>query len=69
MVAGRLKRFLDETSLGGQPFVKDPEVTVGHLLNKQRARVLAFYRFEVGEGIEKATEDFKTAVMSQVQGG
>jgi elongation factor Ts len=69
MVAGRLKRFLDETSLVGQPFVKDPEVTVGHLLNKQRARVLAFYRFEVGEGIEKATEDFKTAVMSQVQGG
>jgi elongation factor Ts len=69
MVAGRLKKFLDEVSLTGQPFVKDPETTVGALLNKHRAKVLAFQRFEVGEGIEKVVEDFKEAVMSQVQGG
>lgn len=68
MVAGRLKKYLDEVSLIGQPFVKDPDVTVGQLLNKNRAKVLAFYRYEVGEGIEKTTEDFKNAVMSQVQG-
>ncbi|MBV9575629.1 MAG: elongation factor Ts [Gammaproteobacteria bacterium] len=69
MVVGRLKKFLDEVSLVGQAFVKDPDMTVGALLNKHRAKVLAFYRFEVGEGIEKVTEDFKEAVMSQVQGG
>jgi elongation factor Ts len=69
MVAGRLKKFLDEVSLMGQPFVKDPDMTVGALLNKHRAKVNAFYRFEVGEGIEKVVEDFKDAVMSQVQGG
>ena len=69
MVVGRLKKFLDEVSLTGQPFVKDPDVTVGSLLNKQRAKVLAFYRFEVGEGIEKVTEDFKDSVMQQVQNG
>ena len=69
MVAGRLKKYLDEVSLIGQPFVKDPEMTVGSLLNKHNAKVLAFYRYEVGEGIEKASEDFKEAVMSQVQGG
>lgn len=68
MVVGRLKKFLDEVSLTGQPFVKDPDVTVGSLLNKNRAKVLAFHRYEVGEGIEKVTEDFKEAVMSQVQG-
>lgn len=68
MVVGRLKKFLDEVSLTGQPFVKDPDVTVGSLLNKHRAKVLGFYRYEVGEGIEKVTEDFKEAVMSQVQG-
>lgn len=68
MVAGRLKKYLDEVSLLGQPFVKDPDVTVGSLLNKNRAKVLAFSRFEVGEGIEKRQEDFKEAVMSQVQG-
>lgn len=69
MVVGRLKKYLDEVSLTGQAFVKDPDVTVGALLNKHRAKVLAFYRYEVGEGIEKISEDFKEAVMSQVQGG
>lgn len=68
MVVGRLKKFLDEVSLLGQPFVKEPEITVGSLLAKHRAKVLAFYRFEVGEGILKASEDFKEAVMSQMQG-
>jgi elongation factor Ts len=67
MVQGRLKKYMDEVSLTGQPFVKDPDVTVGSLLSKHRAKVLAFYRFEVGEGIEKIVEDFKEAVMSQVQ--
>lgn len=69
MVLGRLKKFLDEVSLIGQPFVKDPNVSVGGLLTKHRAKVLNFYRYEVGEGIEKIVEDFKEAVMSQVQGG
>ncbi len=69
MVAGRLRKYLDEISLNGQPFVKNPDVNVGSLLNKHRAKVLAFYRFEVGEGIEKASEDFKDAVMSQVGSG
>ncbi len=69
MVMGRLKKYLDEVSLSGQPFVKDPDTTVGALLNKSRAKVLAFHRFEVGEGIEKIVEDFREAVMQQVQGG
>ncbi len=69
MVMGRLKKYLDEVSLVGQPFVKDPDTTVGNLLNKHRAKVLSFYRYEVGEGIEKVSEDFAEAVMSQIQGG
>ena len=69
MVGGKLKKFLDEVSLMGQPFVKDPEVLVSHLLNKSRARVVSFIRFEVGEGIEKEKEDFVEAVMAQVNGG
>lgn len=69
MVAGKLKKFLDEVSLLGQPFVKDPDTTVSNLLTKNRAKVIGFSRFEVGEGIEKEKEDFVEAVMSQVQGG
>lgn len=68
MVVGRMKKFLDEVSLTGQPFVKDPDMTVGTLLSRNKAKVLAFYRYEVGEGIEKVTEDFREAVMSQAQG-
>lgn len=68
MVAGRIKKYLDEVSLLGQPFVKDPNVTMGSLLQKNRAKVVSFTRFEVGEGIEKEKEDFVEAVMSQVQG-
>ncbi len=67
-VVGRLKKFLDEVSLTGQPFVKDPDMNVGTLLAKHKAKVLAFHRYEVGEGIEKVIQDFKEAVMSQAQG-
>jgi elongation factor Ts len=69
MVNGRLKKFLDEVSLMGQPFVKDPDVTISSLLAKNRAKVISFSRFEVGEGIEKEKEDFVEAVMSQVNNG
>ncbi len=69
MVEGRIKKFLAEVSLMGQPFVKDPEITVGELLKKAGARVERFVRFEVGEGIEKQTSDFAAEVMAQVKGG
>lgn len=69
MVLGRLKKYVDEVSLNGQQFVKDPNTSVGGLLAKNRAKVLAFHRFEVGEGIEKVTEDFREAVMQQVKNG
>lgn len=68
MVSGKLKNFLNEVSLVGQPFIKNPDITVGDFLMKNRAKVIAFYRFEVGEGIEKIIEDFAQSVMSQIQG-
>lgn len=69
MIQGKLKKYLDEVSLLGQPFVKDPDVLVSSLLSKHRAKVIAFTRFEVGEGIEKQEENFVEAVMAQVHGG
>ncbi|HFQ91487.1 MAG TPA: elongation factor Ts [Chromatiales bacterium] len=68
MVQGRLRKYLAEITLLGQPFVKDPDVSVGKLLEGASATVLRFERFEVGEGIEKAEEDFAAEVMAQVQG-
>lgn len=69
MVEGRLKKYLAEITLVGQPFVKDGDVTVEQLLKNQGAEVMAFTRLEVGEGIEKEEEDFAAEVMAQVKGG
>jgi len=53
MIEGRINKFIDEVSLLGQPYVKDPNIKVGQLLKEKNAEVVAFIRFEVGEGIEK----------------
>ncbi len=68
MVEGRLRKFLAGITLVGQPFVKDPDVTVGKLLASHGASVRRFVRFEVGEGIEKKQENFVDEVMAQVRG-
>jgi len=69
MIEGRIRKFLGEITLLGQSFVKDPDQTVGTLLEGASARVLAFHRIELGEGIEKKTENFADEVMAQVKGG
>ncbi len=66
MVEGRVKKFLKEITLVGQPFVKDPDMTVGKLLGGANASVTSFVRFEVGEGIEKKVENFAEEVMKQI---
>ena len=68
MVTGKLAKFLKEITLVGQPFVKDPDMSVGKLLKGASAEVVSFVRFEVGEGIEKKADNFVEEVMSQVKG-
>jgi elongation factor Ts len=68
MVAGRLKKFVAEVTLLGQPFVKIPDITVAKLLAENKASVEEFQRFEVGEGLEKKTDDFAGEVMAQIEG-
>ncbi len=65
MVEGRLRKHLDEITLTGQPFVKDPDTRVETLLAGEGARALRFVRYEVGEGIEKKADDFVQEVMAQ----
>jgi len=69
MVEGRLRKHLDEITLLGQPFVKDPDTSVEKLLKGAGARVVRFVRYEVGEGIEKEKSDFAAEVMAAVKGG
>jgi elongation factor Ts len=67
MVEGRLRKYLAEITLMGQPFVKDPETTVEKLVKKAGAKVVKFVRYEVGAGIEKKQDDFVGEVMAQVK--
>ena len=67
MVEGRVRKFLAESSLTEQPFVKDAQVRISKLLKQANATCTGFERFQVGEGVEKATEDFAAEVAAQVE--
>ena len=67
MVQGRIGKFYSEICLLDQEFVKDPSVKVGDLIKSQGAEMVAFARFEKGEGIEKKEENFAEEVMKQLQ--
>lgn len=62
MVEGAIRKFMEEVTLLSQPFVKDPDTTVGNLLKKNNVTVKHFVRLEVGEGIVKETVDFAAEV-------
>jgi len=65
MIAGRIKKFLSETTLEGQAFIKDDKMTVAQLTKSKDNSVARFTRFEVGEGIEKEEVDFAEEVRAQ----
>lgn len=67
MIEGRINKFIDEVSLLGQPYVKNPDIKVGQLLKEKNTEVLSFVRYEVGEGIEKKEDNFVEEVMAQVR--
>ena len=67
MIVGRMKKFVNEVTLYGQAFIKDPETSVGELVKSKNAEVESFVRFEVGEGIEKKEGSFVEEVMAQAQ--
>ncbi len=64
---GRLRKYLEEVTLLGQPFVKDPDLSIEKLLKQAGASVVRFTRLEVGEGIEKKSENFADEVAAQAR--
>lgn len=68
MVTGRMKKFLKENTLLGQPFVKNPDQTVAQLVEAAGATIEQMICFEVGEGMEKRSDDFVAEVMAQAGG-
>jgi len=67
MIVGRMKKFVNEVTLYGQSFVKDPDVTVEELVKSNNSEVESFVRYEVGEGIEKKEDNFVEEVMAQFE--
>ena len=67
IVQGRIGKFYEEICLVDQAFVKDPSKKVSQLLSEKDADVVAFARFEKGEGIEKKEENFAEEVMNQLK--
>ena len=67
MIVGRMKKFVNEVTLYGQAFIKDPETSVGELVKSKNAEVVSFVRFEVGEGMEKKEDNFVEEVMAHTQ--
>jgi elongation factor Ts len=71
IVEGRMEKFFAEAVLLEQPFIKDPDKTVGQLVNEKIAKigenvqVRRFSRFKLGEGIEKKSADFAAEVAAQ----
>ncbi len=68
IVKGKVAKFLSSNALLEQPFVRDTDIKVRKHLESEEARVKAMVRFEVGEGLEKRSDDFVAEVMSQARG-
>lgn len=68
MIKGRMAKFIAESTLLGQAFVVNPDLTVEKAAKEAGAEIVGFVRLEVGEGIEKETEDFAAEVAKAMQG-
>ncbi len=72
MVEGRLEKYYKENCLMEQPFIKDPDTTVTQLITAKIAKigenisVRRFVRYQLGEGLEKKSNDFAAEVMATV---
>lgn len=67
IVDGKINKWLKESCLMQQPFVKNPDVTVLQHIKNNNGKIINFIRFEVGEGIEKKVDNFAEEVMAQVR--
>jgi elongation factor Ts len=68
IVEGKMRKFVSENTLLGQQFVKDTQLTVGQVLESNSSTVESFIRYELGEGLEKRTDDFVGEVLAQAAG-
>ena len=67
MVEGRIAKYYKEVCLLEQPFVKNPDQSIEQMLNEHGdVELVAFVRFEMGEGLQKRQDNFAEEVMGQI---
>ena len=64
ILEGKMKKFINDNTLLNQPFVKDPSTSLLKIIKDNE--IISFTRYEVGEGIEKKSEDFAQEVYNQI---
>jgi elongation factor Ts len=67
MIDGRINKFLSEVTLLGQPFVKNPDLSIEKYLKTKGASVKRFELYVVGEGIDKKKDDFAAEVAAMAK--
>ncbi|MDQ2065414.1 translation elongation factor Ts [Xinfangfangia sp. CPCC 101601] len=68
IIPGRMKKYLAENTLMGQPFVINPDLTVEAAAKEAGVEITGYARVMVGEGVEKKEEDFAAEVAKIAQG-
>ncbi len=68
MIEGRMKKFMAESTLMGQAFVMNPDLTVEAAAKEAGVQITGYVRLEVGEGIEVEKEDFAAEVAKTAKG-
>lgn len=68
MIVGRMQKFYKEVVLTEQPFIMDPDKTVGEFLKEQGATLKGFVHYKLGEGVEKAADNFADEVAALTKG-
>ena len=64
ILEGKMKKFINDNTIFNQPFVKDPSTTLSKIMKSNE--ILSYNRYEVGEGLEKKSEDFAQEVYNQI---
>lgn len=73
MIDGRIKKYYEEVCLLEQPFVKDPSKSITDIINEailtigEKITIRRFTRYEMGEGLEKRSDNFAEEVASQMK--
>ena len=65
ILEGKIKKFITENTLINQPYIKDGSLTLKKILKNNK--IIDYTRYQLGEGIEKKSDDFAEEVYSQIK--